>query len=221
MNSNVNALAVSGGTLYAGGGFTTAGTNAANYIAQWNGSGWSALGSGIGGANCFVSAIAASGGTVFAGGYFKTAGNNAALCIAQWDGSSWSALGSGMGGLDFYPYAYPSVNALVVSGGALFAGGSFTTAGTNVSVAVSEAMIGAAPVSAALIITNATFSFTNGSFGFDVSGPSGSKVVVEAATNLGTWIPLQTNPLGSGLLHFSDSQPGTNRQRFYRAHMLP
>ena len=37
----VHALAVSGSTLYAGGNFTTAGGNAANYIAQWNGSSWS------------------------------------------------------------------------------------------------------------------------------------------------------------------------------------
>ena len=44
---NVYALAVSGSTLYAGGDFTTAGGSAANNIAQWNGSSWSALGSGI------------------------------------------------------------------------------------------------------------------------------------------------------------------------------
>ena len=46
------ALAVSGSTLYAGGDFTTAGGNAANYIAQWNGSSWSALGSGMNSALC-------------------------------------------------------------------------------------------------------------------------------------------------------------------------
>jgi len=40
MNSIVYALAVAGGDLYAGGGFTTAGANAANYIAKWNGSSW-------------------------------------------------------------------------------------------------------------------------------------------------------------------------------------
>ena len=39
-------LAVSEDTLYAGGQFTTAGGVSANYIAQWNGSSWSALGSG-------------------------------------------------------------------------------------------------------------------------------------------------------------------------------
>ena len=44
----MNALAVSGSALYAGGYFTTAGGTSANYIAQWNGSSWSALGSGMG-----------------------------------------------------------------------------------------------------------------------------------------------------------------------------
>ena len=44
------ALAVSGTNLYAGGDFTTAGGVPANHIAKWNGSAWSALGSGIDGA---------------------------------------------------------------------------------------------------------------------------------------------------------------------------
>ena len=43
----VNALAVSGTNLYAGGYFTTAGGVPANNIAKWDGSAWSALGSGM------------------------------------------------------------------------------------------------------------------------------------------------------------------------------
>jgi hypothetical protein len=121
MNNYVYALAVSGSTLYAGGGFTTAGGSAANYIAQWNGSSWSALGSGM---NNYVYALAVSGSTLFAGGYFTTEGGSAAHDIAQWNGGSWSALGSGMNN-----YVY----ALAVSGSTLYAGGGFTTAGTNVS----------------------------------------------------------------------------------------
>ena len=90
----VYALAVSGSTLYAGGNFTTAGGSAANHIAQWNGSSWSALGSGI--EQHRVYALAVSGSTLYAGGDFTTAGGIAANYIAQWNGSSWSALGSGI-----------------------------------------------------------------------------------------------------------------------------
>ena len=78
--------------------FTIAGDIIANDIAQWNGSSWSALGSGVSGLNGFVYALAVSGSTLYAGGDFTTAGGNAANYIAQWNGSSWSALGSGMNG---------------------------------------------------------------------------------------------------------------------------
>jgi hypothetical protein len=117
----VNALAVSGSDLYAAGNFTTAGGNPANYIARWNGTGWSALGSGM---NNIVYALAMSGSELFVGGAFKTAGGTPANHIAKWNGSSWSPLGSGMGGVEF-PYVY----ALAVSGGHLYAGGQFTEAG--------------------------------------------------------------------------------------------
>jgi hypothetical protein len=71
MDNSVLALAVFGITLYAGGGFTTAGGNAANNIAKWDGTGWSSLGSGM---NGYVSALAVSGSTLYAGGGFTTAG---------------------------------------------------------------------------------------------------------------------------------------------------
>jgi hypothetical protein len=201
----VVALAVSGGTLFAGGDFTTAGGTAANYIAQWNGSSWSALGSGMGGVTYpNVSALAVSGGALYAGGDFTTAGGSAATNIAQWNGTSWSALGSGVNS---------TVSALAVSGSTLYAGGSFTTAGTNVSAYAALAYL---PGSLAINTTNTAFGFTNGVFGFDVSGPAGSNVVIQASTNLQTWIPLQTNLLGGGLLYFSDSQSTTNARRFYR-----
>jgi trimeric autotransporter adhesin len=207
--SYVGALAVSGSTLYAGGDFTTAGGSAANSIAQWNGSSWAALGSGMSMSGFVydpvVYALAVSGGTLYAGGGFTAAGGSAANNIAQWNGSSWSALGSGMN---------RAVAALAVSGSTLYAGGGFTTAGTNASAYAAMADL---PLSLAFNTTDATFGFMNGAFGFDVSGPSGSNVIIQASTDLQTWIPLQTNLLGSGLLYFSDSQSPTNRQRFYRA----
>jgi hypothetical protein len=115
----VKALAVSGTNLYAGGTFTTAGGNAANSIAKWDGNNWSALGSGM---DNNVLALATSGTNLYAGGDFTTAGSTAASYIAKWNGSSWAALGSGMNG---------SVHALSVYGSTLFAGGSFTTAGSG------------------------------------------------------------------------------------------
>src|SRR5437016_3508067 len=47
MNSHVIALTVYQGSLIAGGDFTVAGGNNANRIAQWNGSSWTSLGTGI------------------------------------------------------------------------------------------------------------------------------------------------------------------------------
>jgi uncharacterized repeat protein (TIGR03803 family) len=81
--------------------------------------------------------------------------------------------------------------------------------------------VGSATSAAVSIITNnAAFGFTSGEFGFDLAGPSGSNIVIEASTDLRTWIPLQTNLFGSGPLHFSDPQSPANSPRFYRA-VLP
>ena len=113
----VEAVAVSGTDLYAGGRFTTAGGVAATNIAKWNGSAWSALGAGIHGG---VFALAVSGTNLYVGGGFTTAGEVTANRIARWNVSGWSALGSGMNN---------PVWALAVSGTNLYVGGGFTTAG--------------------------------------------------------------------------------------------
>ena len=54
-----------------------------------------------------------------------------------------------------------------------------------------------------------------------VFATSGAKVVIQASTDLQTWIPLQTNLLGSGPLYFSDPQPAANTRRFYRLQLSP
>jgi hypothetical protein len=137
MNNSVEALTVSGGTLYAGGGFTRAGGTNANYIAQWNGSAWSGLGSGMSGGyyGTEVYALVVSGTNLYAGGVFYSAGGTNANFIAQWNGSSWSALGSGMYLADFVD---ASVYALAVSGTNLYAGGSFYTAGGTGAINVAQ-----------------------------------------------------------------------------------
>lgn len=130
--SSVNAFTVfddgSGPALYAGGSFSTAGGEAAPSIAKWDGSMWSA----IGGTDGLVNALAVfddgTGPALYAGGFFFSAGGAPASRIARWDGSTWSALGEGVGGA-----GSATVNALAVfddgSGPALYAGGTFTTAG--------------------------------------------------------------------------------------------
>jgi hypothetical protein len=122
----VSALAVSGSNVSAGGQFTTAGGTAAANIAKWDGSNWSALGSGLDSA---VYVLAVSGSDLYAGGHFTTAGGSAATGIARWNGSSWTALGTGLGG-GYVAFGGngPFVYALAVSGSDLYAGGAFTTA---------------------------------------------------------------------------------------------
>jgi hypothetical protein len=113
-SSEVKTLAVSGSNVFAGGNFTTAGGFGVHNIAQWNGSSWSAMGTGM---NATVYAWAVSGSDVYAGGGFSTAGGGSANYIAKWNGSGWSPLGAGMSG---------PVTALAVSGSNLYAGGNFT-----------------------------------------------------------------------------------------------
>ncbi|MBL8863365.1 MAG: hypothetical protein JNK02_15325 [Planctomycetes bacterium] len=114
-----------GPALFAAGGFTLIGGTNANRIARWNGTAWTALGSGLNDAVADVALFDDGAGTVlFAGGGFTTAGGLPASRVARWDGASWSALGSGLNN---------GVEVLAAhddgSGAALYAGGSFTTAG--------------------------------------------------------------------------------------------
>jgi len=89
--TDVRALAVfddgSGPALYAGGSFTRAGGGAANGIARWDGSGWSALGSGVGPSGRIVDALTVfddgSGPALCVGGSFTLAGGATAFRIAS------------------------------------------------------------------------------------------------------------------------------------------
>jgi sugar lactone lactonase YvrE len=73
----------------------------------------------------------------------------------------------------------------------------------------------------AVIITPSgpDFGFIGGQFGFALAGPRGPPgplVVVDASTDLMTWLPVWTNNF-SGTLNFIDPQPGLFSHRFYRA----
>lgn len=106
-----------GAKLYAGGYFTQSGGVTTNRIARWNGTSWSALGSGM---DASVRALCAFNGELYAGGDFTTAGGASASYIAKWNGSTWAAVGGGVDG---------KVLALGVFDNKLYAGGEFATAG--------------------------------------------------------------------------------------------
>lgn len=129
-NGAVEAIAVAGGNLYVGGCFENVfGIPEADFLAKWDGSQWSALGSdghGDGALNSCVRALAVSGTDLDVGGDFTGAGGDtSADFIARWDGASWSALGSnGSGGGALSDYVF----ALAVSGPDLYVGGQFLNA---------------------------------------------------------------------------------------------
>jgi len=134
-SSGVESLTVydngTGLALYVGGSFSGAAGASSRDVIKWNGTSWSAVGTGIGQVGGGVDSVHAlrvyddgSGPALYAGGYFTTAGSASASNIARWKGTSWSAVGSGTS---------DHVRSLTVSnvGGnqALFAGGDFTLAG--------------------------------------------------------------------------------------------
>ena len=71
------------GNLYIGGEFHLAGSVIANHVAQWNGSAWTALGSGLVGSSPHVSALAVLGSDLYAGGAFSFAGGKVSAYIAR------------------------------------------------------------------------------------------------------------------------------------------
>jgi len=104
--------------LYAGGYFITAGGITVNHIAKWNGTDWSALGTGTDGK---VTALCMHNGELYAGGAFTTAGGVSAKNIAKWNGNSWQALGAGVDGQVYCLYSYKG--NLYIGGDNLFSFG--------------------------------------------------------------------------------------------------
>lgn len=139
LNGGVQTLTASGNNLYVGGSFTNVKNGsttlqAADYIAKWDGTNWSALGdngAGEGSLNSYVYAISVNGSAVYAGGYFTDVRNGTTTLtdadyIAKWDGMNWSALGNNgslpvNGSLSTGP-----VYDIAVSGNNVYVGGAFT-----------------------------------------------------------------------------------------------
>ncbi len=61
--------------------------------------------------------------------------------------------------------------------------------------------------------------FIGGQFSFDLTGPTGQTLIVEASTDLVNWLPIWTNTFGAGALNFSNPQSSIFSNRFYRTRM--
>ncbi|MDO7884336.1 hypothetical protein [Hymenobacter cheonanensis] len=135
----VFALAVAPtGEVYVGGGFATAGSQAAGGIARWNGTAWSNLGTGISkfttGTYPLVYGLAVTpAGRLYMAGSFNYVNNVRIVSLAQWNGTSWS----GVGNSDFYIYEHLS-SVAVASNGDLYVGGDITTTGPTPAVGVAR-----------------------------------------------------------------------------------
>ena len=193
VNAEVDAMAVDGaGKLYVGGHFTVTGGSSANYVAKWDGSEWSSLGSGLNGP---VTALAVSGNDLYAGGFFTTAGGNSATNIAHWNGTSWSALGSGVNN---------QVVALAASGSDVYVGGYFTTAGGSSAnyVAKWNPATGWSPLGSGVGVSGPnSFVYALAVSGSDLYvGGSFTTAGGNSATNVAKWNPATGwSALGSGI----------------------
>jgi trimeric autotransporter adhesin len=127
----VNALLAVGSDLYVGGSFPQVGEVGtpldAHNIARWDGSNWHALSFGTGGE--VLALMRTATGDIILGGDFSSAGSPpmAAENVVRWNGSAWSALDSGVG-----TQTYEEVNALILSGTDVLAGGRFDLSGDQV-----------------------------------------------------------------------------------------
>jgi hypothetical protein len=106
------------GDLVAGGNFDRIGTLVVNGLARWDGTAWSAFGTGLFKANGLAGAWAmdaAPNGDLVVAGVFDSVAGVAAANVARWSGTSWSALGNGVSGMPACVRALPG-GAIVLAG---------------------------------------------------------------------------------------------------------
>jgi len=134
INGQGHALAVfddgTGPAMYVGGNFVTAGATPARFIARWKNGAWSSVGEGF---NKEVLALQVwddgNGPALFAAGRFTQSGNTAVSRIAKWNGASWEPLDGGIAGGDVAALAVYDADGAGPRSSALYAAGSFTSAG--------------------------------------------------------------------------------------------
>ena len=216
VDASVRAIVVSGSTVYVGGTFANAGGSPASMIAKWDGTNWSSLGTGIQGTSVY--ALAVLGNRLYVGGQFTKAGGLNATNVACWDGNSWIATGSGVS-------ASSSANPI----GAVFAAAAWNN---ELIVAGSFQRIGQKPAyrigawnDQTVFLPTTTMQLgnplwlPNGRFQFRAGVSGGASYVLEATTNLSTWLPLLTN--STSAFDFTNPALPVWPLQFYRLRQLP
>lgn len=130
----VRSLTASGDNVYVGtDALDVAGIQSADHVARWDGAAWHAVGTNSAHTNgwfptsAFIYALATYGSIVVAAGSFQNAdGIATADEIAYFDGAHWRPIGSNGAGNG--PFG-SQPTSLGISGGKVYAGGNFTTAG--------------------------------------------------------------------------------------------
>lgn len=92
----IDAMIDLGGTLVVSGRFDAVDGLPVNGIAAFDGSAWSAVGSGPGVPGTRITALAIHGQDLVAAGDFTIAGGGFADRIARWNGSTWLPVGNGL-----------------------------------------------------------------------------------------------------------------------------
>jgi chitodextrinase len=108
--NGVTCTCVYGSDVYIGGYFTSVDGVSANRIAKWNGSSWSAVGSGL---NNIPYSMVVADGVLYVSGTFTNAGGVAVNYVARWDGATWYAAGSG---IPTWGYSLANVSGTVYVG---------------------------------------------------------------------------------------------------------
>lgn len=125
-SGGAHALLIDGEDIYMGGNILLNGSSNYIYIVQLVGNSWQEVGDGF---NDFVYALEMHNGELIAGGRFTMSGTTPVNRLARWDGQEWHPLGNGLG-------SSSNENERVLdleSHGELYAGGYFTTTGSEPS----------------------------------------------------------------------------------------
>jgi uncharacterized repeat protein (TIGR03803 family) len=162
------------------------------------------------------SGLASSGGALF--GTTRWGGNfdSGVIFALRTDGSGYTVLrhfsavtSSGRNSDGATPF--PS---LMLSDGTLY--GTTESGG-----GASEGTLFSLNIAPQIQVKDSSFGIGTNGFGFNISGYSNQVVAVESCANLAapSWVPLQTNTIGDGLIYFVDPDWKNYTCRFYRVRM--